>query len=422
MLYVALLTGLATITQADAAAAEGLAPQVRQLVTKLNSMQLGEREAAERGLIELGPGVLDVLPPAGRLPAEVRNRLDRVRRTLEQQRAEAVVQGATVTLPRARRPLSEYFAALQGSTGNPIVDYRGQFGQPAADPVLELGFEKTTFWQALDEVLDAAEMTVYPYAGESAVAVVGCSGGEAKRTSGVAYVGAFRIEPVELLARRDLRHDNLHTLQLRLEVGWEPRLEPIAIRQPLDSLTLTDVAGNVLPKPGDAVIEANVRQGSMSAELVLSLVPPPRQVSKIAKLTGRLDVLVPGGLEEFRFEGLAGAQQVEQSRAGVTVTLDRVRKNNEIWEVRTFIRFDQSGDALASHRGWIFNNEAYLEGPDGELTAISGFETLRQTENEVGIAYLFDVESLDGQAFVYKTPAAILEVPIRYELTDLELP
>jgi hypothetical protein len=37
-------------------------------------------------------------------------------------------------------------------------------------------------------------------------------------------------------------------------------------------------------------------------------------------------------------------------------------------------------------------------------------------------AYLFDVPSLKEMTFVYKTPAAILTLPVEYELKDIELP
>ena len=39
------------------------------------------------------------------------------------------------------------------------------------------------------------------------------------------------------------------------------------------------------------------------------------------------------------------------------------------------------------------------------------------------MAYLFDAAlGLDGMKWVYETPASIVEVPIDYELKDIELP
>jgi hypothetical protein len=39
------------------------------------------------------------------------------------------------------------------------------------------------------------------------------------------------------------------------------------------------------------------------------------------------------------------------------------------------------------------------------------------------VAYLFDLpEGIEGLSWVYETPAAIVEMPLEYELTDIELP
>jgi hypothetical protein len=55
--------------------------------------------------------------------------------------------------------------------------------------------------------------------------------------------------------------------------------------------------------------------------------------------------------------------------------------------------------------------------------AYGGYEQTRQTKDEVGIMYLFPLlKGPEGLAFVYKTPTAIMEMPLEYELKDLDLP
>jgi hypothetical protein len=108
---------------------------------------------------------------------------------------------------------------------------------------------------------------------------------------------------------------------------------------------------------------------------------------------------------------------------GVQVTVDDVRKNGAIWEVHMRFALDESNGALQSHRDWVFQNLSYLLGKDGEPIENAGFETTRQTPNEVGVAYLFDVpEGLHGLTWVYETPAAIVNLPVKYELKDIDLP
>ena len=86
-------------------------------------------------------------------------------------------------------------------------------------------------------------------------------------------------------------------------------------------------------------------------------------------------------------------------------------------------RFGNAANALESFRSWIFNNEAYLVGPDNQRIARTGFETTRQTKDEVGIAYKFDLPNGPaGLTFVYKTPALLTLVPLEYEFKNLPLP
>lgn len=87
------------------------------------------------------------------------------------------------------------------------------------------------------------------------------------------------------------------------------------------------------------------------------------------------------------------------------------------------LRFDDAANALESHRGWVYQNEAYLTDKDGKKLENVGFQATRQETNEVGVAYLFDLpDGPEGCKFVYKTPALVLQLPVEYELKDIELP
>jgi hypothetical protein len=132
---------------------------------------------------------------------------------------------------------------------------------------------------------------------------------------------------------------------------------------------------------------------------------------------------VPGRQAKFEFTDLPKAVGKTQRLGGVQVIIDQVRKNNAIWEIHMRFVLEDSNEQLESHRGWILQNLSYLKDKDGERIENAGFETTRQTQKEVGIAYLFDVpDGLVGLTWVYETPAAIVDVPIEYELKDIELP
>ncbi len=426
MVQVLLLLGGILLAQADAKAPEGdLAASVRRLVRQLDAPQLNERDAAEEELLRLGPRVLELLPQGGDASRpEVEERLGRIRQKLQRAQSETAVQPSRVTLRGDGLPLSKVLAAIQGQTGNKIVDARREAAGEAPDPKLKVDFDKTPFWQALDRVLDQAGLTVYPFGDDKAIRIVTPSGPQGPRTERAFYQGPFRFEPVSVAAQRDLRNPAGQVLKLELEVAWEPRLAPIAFQHRLADLKAVDESGKPLAVLSpEAELEVPVEPGPVGKRLIIPLALPPREVKRIARLRGILHVLVPGKQETFRFQNLAEAKNVEKRAAAVTVILEGVRKNNKLWELHTIVRFDRPEGALASHRNWVLDNPAFLEGRDGKPVPYDSMETTRQTPADVGVGYLFAVAGpLADYTFVYKTPAMIFSTPFEYEVKDVPLP
>jgi hypothetical protein len=420
-----LLIGCLLAGQAETASDPSLQLQVRRLTRQLDSDRLAEREAAERALIVLGPAILDLLPtPTRNASAEVTVRLDRVRQTLQTAMAEAAAQPSRVTL-RGEMPLSEALAALEQQTGNRIVDFRPQQRQQVTDPQVTAGFDATPFWRALDDLLDQAELAVYNFSGEQgSVAIVARSETEADRSDRAAYAGLFRIEGVSIQATRDLRNTANRTLRLTIQVTWEPRVSPIVLQVPLADVRAVDGTGD--PIRVDARLsrlEVPVEEAIPEVEITIPLEPSDRGVREIATLSGRLSALVPGRRESFVFDELEQARSVEKQRADVTVILDQVRKNVAVHEARVRVRFADAENALESHRGWIYRNDAYLVTSDGQRQDRIGMQTFRQTPNEVGIAFLFDGQlDLGDCQFVYETPATLVRMPVQYQLQGIPLP
>jgi hypothetical protein len=411
--------------QAGTPVDEGLRTDVRRLVRQLDAAELAQREAAEADLLKRGAAILDLLPtPTDRTSAEVRQRLGRIRQKLQQQAADAAGRATTITLHADAMPLAKALAEFSRQSGNKIVDYRDSFGQPTPDVTVKVNFDKAPFWAALDQMLDQAGLTLYPFGEQPVVNVVAATEKHPSPRAGRAcYSGPFRFEPVRIVARRDPREDT-GSLVLSVETLWEPRLRLIGLTQRMGDIAATDEKGRPLAV-ADAEAQLEIPTGGRvpAVKIDLPFRLPSRDVHRIAKLKGKLQAMIPGKIETFRFGKLGEAKNVEQRIAGVTVTLEKVEKNNDAWEVRMRVQFDDAGDALASHRTWVFNNEAYLEGPDGKAIAYDTYETTRQTKNEVGVAYVFSTEQpLDKLTFVYKTPGAIINNTFDYELKDIELP
>ena len=103
--------------------------------------------------------------------------------------------------------------------------------------------------------------------------------------------------------------------------------------------------------------------------------------------------------------------------------IERLRKNDELYEVHLRIRYGEASNALESHRNWIFTNPAYLMDAKGNRVENIGSEEGRRGDNEIGINYLFDLpKGPQGFKFVYQAPATLLQLPVEYELKDIELP
>ena len=171
-----------------------LAESVRQLIRELDAGQKSRREEAEKKLFALGVKALDYLPEnTDKLSAEAGQRLDRVREKLEKSLAENSLEPTAVTLS-GEKPLSEVLAAIEEQTGNKIVDLREEFGQDVGDPKLKVAFDKTSFWPALDQVLDDTGLTIYPYSSEQVGLSLTSRGYSQLPRHGLAvYSRAFRI-------------------------------------------------------------------------------------------------------------------------------------------------------------------------------------------------------------------------------------
>jgi hypothetical protein len=437
--FVASCLLLGQVTQKPAA---DLAPVVKQLVEELDSSEKSRREDAEQKLLDLGPDALDFLPDVtDRTPAEVVARLARVRQQFEQTRAKAAVQASTVTLKGDQLSLAEVFKEIEKQTGNKVVDYRAMFQEEVVDMPLKLSFENTPFWTALDQILDQAGLKLYDFPDTEtvgrALAVVRRSADELPRSGSANLIGAFRVQASEFMSQRSLKNPSQKGLQLQLDAAWEPRLAPIVLLVPMDQVEATDDKGGSMTVTGadaGSTLQLPLVPGTTGTQLSLNFDLPPRSVQKIAKLRGKLTALMPGRMETFRFADLdrkkvpankGGAKKIEQRKADVTVALDDVRKNNDLWQIEVRIRFQQTGGPLESHLDWTSQNEAYLESPKKEKIPFAAFETTLQNpgEGEVGISYLFDVpDGLQGYTLVYTTPAAIVSIPVQYELKDLQLP
>ena len=429
-LFLVPLVGLLLISVASA----DIVREVRTLARDLDATEAAKRDQAEKKLLEIGPVALPHLPkPRSRMSREMILRLNRVRAELERRQAEAATEARTVSLT-GKMKLSAALRAIEAQTGNKIIDYREEFDQPITDPEMDLSLKDVSFWQAIDTIVAQASLAVYPYAQTddgsplAAVALVDQSGQGFESIGQVSYSGPVRLEATEVIARRRLGAAGAGALSIQVRSMWEPRLRPITLSLPVNSLVGTDDQGHQhrLSAGDGAGPSIEIDTDSTVAEFHLPLALPARDATRLVKLSGSLDALLAGKVAEFRFDKLSeGEINKKMSEGGVEVTIESIRQNNALWEFRVKVKFKETAGALESHLGLPMHIVPHLETKDGEEIEIgSSFNTFEEPDsNEFGMAYLFALDApLAQHVLVYRTPAALLQKKIDFEFTDLPLP
>ncbi len=429
-----LLTPIATAADDDHADDLALSQRIAQLVQQLNAPQATQRDQAEQALRKLAPtqnadlcdAFLELLPtPTEKMPAEVQQRLARLRKQIETDQSTRALSASRLTLSADKMELAKVLDLLHAQTGNRLTDHREQLGQNTEPRQVTLQLNDEPFWPALDKILDAAHLTLYPFSGEASLGVINREATATPRATDASYSGPFRIQATNVVARRNLRSPEQQGVRLELEIAWEPRLHPIALSQSADALKVVADDGSSIPlASSQTLFNVEVQPGSHATELILPLVLPPRSVTHLASIQGKMSALVPGRIVEFQFKKLKNFKSSTQARGGVQVTLNRVRKSQDLWEFHMRLKVESAETGLESHRGWVFQNLTYLLNQQGELIDHAGFETTMQTKTEVGLTYLFDLptDDLTAYTWVYRTPAAIVRLPIEYELKEIPLP
>ena len=392
-----------------------LSVSVDQLVYRLNSRSLAEREEATEKLIESGPDALPLLPTGQtELPAETVVRLERVRRKLGQLWAAAELNGSRVSISQKDISLQKCLDMIAEQNGNRIVLPESE---DIRDMKISVDFDKIPFWDALATILDKANLTVDPQGTPGMVTIVRRAADEKPFGQAGQAVGPFWIAVEKISTRRA-------ALQLDLRTIWEPRIEPIQVRLPLDSLEATDSTGRSLVnrtlQKGQLV--ANPDSRLASSLLTIRLAKPTKSVERIASFSGRLEFLIPGRKKTFRFDRLLETDSQTERFADVQLTRGQVRRDGGKWAVWIDLIFDRPDRGLDSYFGWIFRNRAWLTTADGEEIAPSGFDSTRRTPNEAGFVYQFDLKNPPSQmTFNYRCPTAIIQSEAGFQLLNLPL-
>jgi hypothetical protein len=337
----------------------------------------------------------------------------------------AIPHPRLVTLRSDKVPLSKALAELARQTGVRVEDRRGE-----GDPQITINLQGVPFWKALDALAQAAGASVYLYPRGGQVSLV-------KRTAHqppVSYDGFFRCSLKRVVELLDLE-TGADGCTVLLEVAWEPQLQPLLLETRPQNMRLLDDRGTAIPVPNDGSSLAPV-DGRIALPSEVALPALPRAARAIGLLEGTLTVVAPSKMLTFTFDTLerlekarAAGEEPRQQKDGVACRVTRVVLAKDHWTVQVTIEYPPGNRQLDSFQSWVVNNEMALESIDGNKRWTTRDYVLESASPQQAVlSYHF--RDRDGQVrgrpqswrLTYRTPAAIVEWPVRFSFKDVPLP
>jgi hypothetical protein len=324
-------------------------------------------------------------------------------------------------------PLSKALAELTRQTGVRVEDQRGP-----GDPEIALNLDRVPFWRALDAIADAAGASAYLYPRGGRIVLVQRPAG--RLAPRVSCDGFFRCSIKKVLTARDLE-TGADSCTVFLEVAWEPVLQPLYLETRPQDLRLLDDRGKVVPVPAEGSSLAPV-EGRLSLVSEVQLPGLPRSSARIGLLEGRLNVIAPTKMLTFTFDTLdrlgkaaPDAPERRLTREGVTCRLGKIVLAKDRWTVQVFLDYPPGNRELESYQSWVVNNELALESPDGKRRLPSSEYVLESaTSRRAVLSYHFRDKDKQVRGrpedwhLTYRTPARIVEWPVRFSFKDVPLP
>jgi len=440
-------------------AARGRAEPPELLVQRLGSGRAAVREQAARDLVALGPDVLPAVVAArDTATGEPRFRLEGIQRQLERLAASRAVEPATVSLAAREVPAREALASIFAESGSridldPLVSTGGAGNRPVT-----LALDRATFWEAIDDLLDRAGLSL-AYAPEPpGLAIVDRESTDGRGRDGPVVaagplrVAVARVEPTGLPPPPD--QPRSRGARVTLRVAWEPRLEPLMLRLPARSIVAEGPAGEAVPPAQRlAVIEAAIPDGRPWLDLPLQLAAPAVPLDSLGMLRGTMVVWLAGREHEFHWNAIpggagrpaAGAARggATQQVAAVEVSLLEAVRRDGMLVVRTRVEYAAASEALASHHTWLASRPVRASLTDGLEFRQVEQRVESRSDRGMTAAARFDLGALDpgaldlgrfdqggsgpdragspGLQIRWQVPIAIHEVPIDFALRGIPL-
>lgn len=394
---------------------------VVELIKQLGDDDRQIRRHAEKTLLRAGIEVLARMPKDKDIADfAARDAVRRIRNQLERQRAHDALTSSRITL-QGNFTLQHVLSEFNEQTGNRL-DPKA-LNDLTLNRTVRINFKDMPFWQALDLLLEVADLNYDEHVAVDSIALRSVHADEPKTSGNVEYVDAFRITAQIGRVRGCEDGNNDQILPVHVEIRVEPRLHALSLGYTDADFTMTGADG------------ASLRSFTPDARSALPLGDGRRTVRFLAPrfsssepyaLHGRFDVLVAADTQPFVFSDPAVG--ITQRRGQVTALIKEIRfedrdTRTKDARVHVAVTYDTGGPAFASHRTWILQNPAYLQCDEEPAIEYSARETTLQADGVIAARYVFRNLSrpISEYQFVYETPTLITTVPLSVQFENLTI-
>ena len=340
---------------------------------------------------------------------------------------------AKTVMLSGKMKVSEALAALTKQTGIVVEDHRGE-----PDAMIDLDHTKNTFWQILDQIAKLTDAQVDLYARDGKLALKKRNGKpEFKDAQLVSYDGLFRTSIKRISSSIDLETGET-TYRAALEVAWEPTLQPFYLETRPQKLIVKDDELKELPALtlGNAKAPADGRNAMQFDTL---LPTPPRATKTLARLEGTLSLIAPSKMLAFAFpytldemeKNAKAGKPANITQEGVVCEISKVTFGKEHWEVKVTLKYPPGNTELGSYQSWVVNNELVLEAKDGKTRfPATSYYLDPATATRAVVTYNFQHDPKQNRLLgkgedwklSYRTPAAVVTIPISFAFENVPLP
>jgi hypothetical protein len=334
-----------------------------------------------------------------------------------------VPKAKTFTLSADQMKLSAVLADLSKKSGVVVEDKRGE-----ADDPITVNVKAATFWAAVDAVAAAAHARVTINPRDGRVSLI-------KRTDKdegtiVSRDGLFRAAVKRVTAVHDFdTGSSVYTASV--EIAWEPWLLPLFLETSPRDFKVSDEKSNpvTVRQEGSSIAPVDGRAAFL---LDLPLPTFDRDAKKIGQIEGKLSVIAPSRMLQLSFDPLDQLEK-QLKKAPVAVTQDamtckvtKVVLNDDRWSVQVALDYPPGGPTFESFQSWVVNNEMSLESTDGGKRLASNSYVLESSSSSRALLTYHFTDKNRGKPqdwkVLYRTPASIVEIPLRFAFKDVRLP